>query len=301
MTQEDVGQQLNVTRQTISNWENDKNYPDLTQLVDIARVYQLSLDGMLREDTHMVVETQRRTWQKGWRRGLLVGATVLALLGMGGIYYTYTHPVVQNDQEQYLIYTNDVIAQKMPEKVHGYYDIVGTSGWASFGTGNVQKDERYRAMALSQGGSHVDSDNNKTGAYTFVKHKVDPVAFKDGKAQLTEFGTYLVPSEIPRGKYQLSVEIPQDGMISLSVNGESNTDQYKQAPFGEAKYHLLNGQPYQGKYNWQVDGVKHPALKMTMTVNLSQEIKSIEFANWNAMHTYLIPNSDYTITLEKVE
>ena len=30
MTQENVAEKINVSRQTISNWENEKSYPDLT-------------------------------------------------------------------------------------------------------------------------------------------------------------------------------------------------------------------------------------------------------------------------------
>ena len=33
MTQENVAEKINVSRQTISNWENDKSYPDVNSLV----------------------------------------------------------------------------------------------------------------------------------------------------------------------------------------------------------------------------------------------------------------------------
>lgn len=36
ITQERVSQKLNVTRQSVSNWENNKNYPDLTTLVTLS-------------------------------------------------------------------------------------------------------------------------------------------------------------------------------------------------------------------------------------------------------------------------
>lgn len=35
-TQDEVAQKLNVTRQSVSNWENNKNYPDLTTLVTLV-------------------------------------------------------------------------------------------------------------------------------------------------------------------------------------------------------------------------------------------------------------------------
>ncbi|MGE9898633.1 helix-turn-helix domain-containing protein [Limosilactobacillus reuteri] len=53
MSQEEVAKRLFVTRQTISNWENGKNYPDLSMLVKISDVYQVSIDSLLKEDTKL--------------------------------------------------------------------------------------------------------------------------------------------------------------------------------------------------------------------------------------------------------
>ncbi|AUX10957.1 XRE family transcriptional regulator [Latilactobacillus sakei] len=51
LTQQAVANQLHTTRQTISNWENGKNYPDVPMLVAISNLYGLSLDDMLKKDT----------------------------------------------------------------------------------------------------------------------------------------------------------------------------------------------------------------------------------------------------------
>lgn len=52
-TQEEIAKQLYVTRQTVSNWEQGKSYPDLNMLVKISDVYKMSIDSMLKEDTHL--------------------------------------------------------------------------------------------------------------------------------------------------------------------------------------------------------------------------------------------------------
>ena len=36
MTQEDFAKLFHVTRQTVSNWENEKSYPDIKTLVEIS-------------------------------------------------------------------------------------------------------------------------------------------------------------------------------------------------------------------------------------------------------------------------
>ena len=50
LTQTVIAQKLNVQRQTVSNWENDKSYPDIPTLVRISKLYDLSLDYMLKGD-----------------------------------------------------------------------------------------------------------------------------------------------------------------------------------------------------------------------------------------------------------
>ncbi|CAI2557000.1 hypothetical protein AKUA2003_01380 [Apilactobacillus kunkeei] len=51
MTQEDVATHLNVSRKTISSWENENSYPDIKSLVRISDLYQISLDTLLNEDS----------------------------------------------------------------------------------------------------------------------------------------------------------------------------------------------------------------------------------------------------------
>lgn len=53
LTQEDFAKKFNVTRQTVSNWENEKSYPDLITLVKISDEFGYSLDTMLKENPNM--------------------------------------------------------------------------------------------------------------------------------------------------------------------------------------------------------------------------------------------------------
>ena len=54
MTQEEFGALFHVTRQTVSNWENEKNYPDLKTLIEISDRFSVSLDKILKENPRMV-------------------------------------------------------------------------------------------------------------------------------------------------------------------------------------------------------------------------------------------------------
>ncbi len=64
LTQEDFAKEFSVTRQTVSNWENEKSYPDLLTLIKISDTYNYSLDRMLKEDVAMT-ETMNRSIQLG--------------------------------------------------------------------------------------------------------------------------------------------------------------------------------------------------------------------------------------------
>ena len=50
LSQEQLAEKLNVTRQTISNWENGKFYPDIDSLVNLSKFLNVSLDVLLSYD-----------------------------------------------------------------------------------------------------------------------------------------------------------------------------------------------------------------------------------------------------------
>ena len=43
MTQEEFAQIFHVTRQTVSNWEKEKNYPDLETLISMSDEFNICL------------------------------------------------------------------------------------------------------------------------------------------------------------------------------------------------------------------------------------------------------------------
>ena len=60
MSQDDLAEVLNVTRQTISNWENHKNYPDIETLILISDKFNISLDILLKGDKEMVKKMDKK-------------------------------------------------------------------------------------------------------------------------------------------------------------------------------------------------------------------------------------------------
>lgn len=50
LSQEELAEKVYVTRQTISNWENSKSYPDIHSLLLLGSVFNISLDQLIKGD-----------------------------------------------------------------------------------------------------------------------------------------------------------------------------------------------------------------------------------------------------------
>ena len=53
LTQEKAAEEIDVSRQTISNWENEKSYPDIISVIALSDLYSVSLDELLKGDQKM--------------------------------------------------------------------------------------------------------------------------------------------------------------------------------------------------------------------------------------------------------
>lgn len=54
ITQESLAESLNVSRKTVSSWENGRNYPDIPTLLKISNIYELSLNDLLNDDYELL-------------------------------------------------------------------------------------------------------------------------------------------------------------------------------------------------------------------------------------------------------
>ena len=54
ITQEQIAEMIFVSRQTISNWENGKSYPDIKSSVLLCDIYKISLEELVRGDVELM-------------------------------------------------------------------------------------------------------------------------------------------------------------------------------------------------------------------------------------------------------
>lgn len=67
LSQEAVAKHLGVSAQSVSKWENGRAIPDVTFLVPLARLFSVSTDELLGN------ETQGQKWDDEWHRAILAG------------------------------------------------------------------------------------------------------------------------------------------------------------------------------------------------------------------------------------
>ena len=85
MSQEELADKVYVTRQTVSNWENDKNYPDINSLVLLSSLFGVSLDvlvkGDLKEMEEMIKkEDIKKLNRNAWIYTILLAVTIVSII-----------------------------------------------------------------------------------------------------------------------------------------------------------------------------------------------------------------------------
>ncbi|MFV0551154.1 MAG: helix-turn-helix transcriptional regulator [Anaerorhabdus sp.] len=98
LTQEDVADKIRVTRQTMSNWENEKCYPDIINVIELSNLYGVSLDELLKGDEKMIQHLEQSTDTVNSNKKLIgaIGVNILLIL----IFIVFNGVIAQN---QYLI------------------------------------------------------------------------------------------------------------------------------------------------------------------------------------------------------
>lgn len=62
LSQEELAEKINVTRQTISKWELNETTPDIRQAKELSKIFNISLDSLTENDiTNIVMEKVSNT------------------------------------------------------------------------------------------------------------------------------------------------------------------------------------------------------------------------------------------------
>ena len=106
LTQEAVAEKVGVSRQTMSNWENGKSYPDIASIIVLSDVYDLTLDSLLKGDEKMIKHLKDSTnvVKSNQRLGLRISISLAVLVVMTLIRILFpTAPLIDSTAANILV------------------------------------------------------------------------------------------------------------------------------------------------------------------------------------------------------
>lgn len=130
LTQEDMAEKFHVTRQTISNWENGKSFPDLETLICISDMFHVSLDTMLKGDKEMVSEMTKEQVKGRKQKQRIVIAVFVAIVVVLAVLYVLNNTSTPLKPEDYTVTVEEITLEDVSvdkDKRMATY-ILGTAG-----------------------------------------------------------------------------------------------------------------------------------------------------------------------------
>ncbi|WP_251521604.1 MULTISPECIES: helix-turn-helix domain-containing protein [Staphylococcus] len=91
LSQEDLAEKMYISRQTVSNWENDRSYPDVHNLLLLSSIFDVSLDNLVKGDLEIMEKKLNQSHLKFWTYLMLItfllGAVLLgpAIMSSGNL------------------------------------------------------------------------------------------------------------------------------------------------------------------------------------------------------------------------
>ena len=81
LSQDELAERIYVSRQTVSNWENEKTYPDIKSLLLLSEVFETSLDALIKGDLNeMKRQIDGQEYAKFLRNSFILTAFMLLII-----------------------------------------------------------------------------------------------------------------------------------------------------------------------------------------------------------------------------
>lgn len=82
LSQEELAEKLYISRQTISNWENERSYPDIHNLLLMSVLFNVSLDDLVKGDVEIMKNEIQNAQLNKWSTSMGIFA-FLAVISVG--------------------------------------------------------------------------------------------------------------------------------------------------------------------------------------------------------------------------
>lgn len=128
LTQDELAEKLYISRQTVSNWENGRTYPDIETLILISNKFNISLDDLLKTDKKVVRDIDKKI-KAHKKLTIIIILLIIILISSLFLGYKYhknhkiTRVVVKEIPENYTIWsTSDYRISNRDYETLKYYE-----------------------------------------------------------------------------------------------------------------------------------------------------------------------------------
>jgi len=82
LSQEELGEKVYVTRQTISSWENGKSYPDINSLILLSQTFDMTIDNLVKGDLEIMEQKIEKNDIRDMNRNAHLMLTSIVVAGV---------------------------------------------------------------------------------------------------------------------------------------------------------------------------------------------------------------------------
>ena len=80
LSQEELAEKIFVSRQSVSNWENSKTYPDIKSLLMLSELFEISVDELIKGDVNTMKKEISEQEQTEFQKDSTVFAVLMTMM-----------------------------------------------------------------------------------------------------------------------------------------------------------------------------------------------------------------------------
>lgn len=230
LSQEELGDKLNVTRQTISKWELGQTTPEMEKLVEISKIFNVSVDSLTTDNENVVKETiyeqkeqKEEITDKTRSRRLIIIILIGALLivgciGLSKLFNTTEEIDKQPTEQQESIWDKFInifnknldIQEQMQEGMKENFEENSKDFKLSL------FNNRLEMYSGTEAGLHVDSLLNEIITINKTEDRKVTVIYNDITTQNEEEIQNIKTSIKTSNNFQVTFEYDEEGYIKES-------------------------------------------------------------------------------------
>lgn len=224
MTQAEFADKFHVARQTVSNWENNKNYPDLGTLRQISDEYGVSFDILLKADQEYISRIDKTSDQAVKAvKGIKILIPLVIILLIVAIAFAihqnrlgsfesgplpgtddpnYKYPINENGQTYGLDWMGDDYEEHAPDLIAAI-GVNGKSGYVK--RTDLEDGEGANVNTPEEAVAYMERKNQRRGKNYY---RVFPVFKEDGVTEIDQFWEYNGAGEWGAGEKDKEIAVP---------------------------------------------------------------------------------------------